>query len=200
MKVKLNKVRIAFAQQLTEAKPFEPGAAPAFGSTFLVPDNSALRKEIEKAMHTLGTEKWGAKGKGIVDNLLEVGDPKGCCYYPGKRKSYDGFEGNMALVAKRYEKDGMPVLLDADKSPLWDAAKGKAMPGKEGRIYSGCYVNATVDLWAQDNKYGKTIRCTLLGVQFADDGDSFGGTTKGSEDDFDDLGEGASSEDEDALA
>lgn len=200
MKVKLNKVRIAFAQQLTEAKPFEPGADPAFGSTFLIPEDSPLRKEIEKAMYALAAEKWNAKGKSIVDNILEVGDPKGGCYYPGRRKSYDGFEGNMALVAKRYEKDGMPVLLDADKSQLWDAAKGKAATGKEGRIYSGCYVNATVDLWAQDNKYGKTIRCTLLGVQFHSDGDSFGGTSRGSEDDFDDLGEGATADEEDALA
>lgn len=197
MKVKLNNVRIAFAQQLTEAKPFEPGADPAFGSTFLIPEQGhPMRKTVEDAMYALGTEKWGAKGKGIIDNLLEVGDPKGGCYYPGKRKSYDGFEGNMALVAKRYEKDGMPVLLDADKSPLWDASKGKAMPGKEGRIYSGCYVNATVDLWAQDNKYGKSVRCTLLGVQYCDEGDSFGGTTKGSEDDFDDLGDGSAAGDD----
>lgn len=197
MKVKLEIVRIAFAQQLTEAKPFEPGADAAFGSTFLIPEQGhPARKVVEDALYALGAEKWGAKGKGIIDNLLEVGDPKGGCYYPGKRKSYDGFEGNMALVAKRYEKDGMPVLLDADKSSLWDASKGKAMPGKEGRIYSGCYVNATVDLWAQDNKYGKTVRCTLLGVQYYKDGDSFGGTTKGSEDDFDDLGSGSDAGDD----
>lgn len=197
MKVKLNNVRIAFANGLTEASKSGEEAAPAYSCTFLIPEKGdPKRKQIEDAMYAVAAEKWQAKGKDVVDNVLEMGNPKEGCYYPGKRKDYDGFAGNMALAAKRYEKDGMPVLLDADKSPLWDAAKGKAMPGKEGRIYSGCYVNATVDLWPQDNKWGKSIRCTLLGVQFNGGGDSFGGTTKGSEDDFDDLGDGSNADDD----
>ena len=52
-------------------------------------------------------------------------------------------------------------------------------------------VNATVNVWAQDNKYGKRVNAQLLGVQFYADGDSFGGGAVGSVDDFDDLAEGA---------
>lgn len=197
MKAKLQNVRVAFAQSLTEAKPFEDGGEPRFGCTFLIPEKGhPARKTVEDTMYAVAAEKWGAKGKGIVDNLLETGNPKEVCYYPGKRKDYDGFEGNMALGAVRQKKDGMPLLLDADKSPLWDTAKDRAYPGKEGRIYSGCYVNATIDIWAQDNKYGKTLRCTVNGVQFAKDGDSFGGTSKGDADDFDDLGEGSGADDD----
>jgi hypothetical protein len=203
MKLKLNNVRIAFANGLTVAEKSGEDAAPAYSCTFLIPEQGdPKRKVIEDMCYAVAAahEKWGAKGKAIVDNMLEMGNPKEGCYYPGKRKDYDGFAGSMALAAKRYEKDGMPVLLDTDKSPLWDAAKGKPIAGKEGKIYSGCYVNATVDIWPQDNKWGKTIRCTLLGVQFAKSGDSFGGTTKGSEDDFEDLGVGAHADEEDALA
>lgn len=197
MKVKLKKVRVAFAQSLTEAKAFETGMEERYGCTFLVPETGhPSRQAIEDSMYAVATEKWGAKGKAIVDNLLETGNPKEVCYYPGKRKSYDGFEGNMALGAVRQKKDGMPLLLDSDKSPLIDVAKGTAYPGKEGRIYSGCYVNATVDIWAQDNKYGKTLRCTVNAVQFDSDGDSFGGTSKGDADDFEDLGDGSGAADD----
>jgi hypothetical protein len=58
-----------------------------------------------------------------------------------------------------------------------------------GVIYSGCFVNAQIDIWAQDNGFGKRINCTLAGVQFAADGDAFGGGRPASADDFDDLGD-----------
>jgi hypothetical protein len=45
-----------------------------------------------------------------------------------------------------------------------------------------------VELWAQDNQYGKRINASLGGVQFAKDGESFGGGGNVVEaDDFDDL-------------
>jgi len=69
--------------------------------------------------------------------------------------------------------------LNKDKSPVVEA---------DGVIYSGCYVNAIIDLWAQDNQFGKRINATLLGVQFAYDGDAFASGGSGvSVDDFDDL-------------
>lgn len=44
----------------------------------------------------------------------------------------------------------------------------------DGRPYSGCYVNAKVQIWAQKDKY-VGVRCTLVSVQFVKDGDAFGG-------------------------
>jgi len=87
----------------------------------------------------------------------------------------------MLLCAKRKESDGRPLVLNNDKSPLVK---------DDGRIYSGAYVNATVEVWAQAGQY-TGMRCTLLGVQFNRDGDSFGGAGKASDDDFEDLGTGA---------
>jgi hypothetical protein len=69
--------------------------------------------------------------------------------------------------------------LNKDKSPLTEA---------DGVVYSGCYVNGIIDLWAQNNNYGKRINATLLGVQFAGDGEAFSsGGSSASADDFDDI-------------
>ena len=71
-----------------------------------------------------------------------------------------------------------PLVVDADKSPL---------VAEDGKPYSGCYVNASVELWPQDNNYGKRVNATLMGVQFFRDGESFSGGGVASEDDFDDV-------------
>ena len=68
--------------------------------------------------------------------------------------------------------------MDVDKTPL---------VAENGKPYSGCFVNASLELWAQDNNYGKRVNATLMGVQFYKDGDSFSGGGVASEDDFDDL-------------
>jgi len=47
---------------------------------------------------------------------------------------------------------------------------------------------AIVDLWAQDNQYGKGIHAKLLGVQFMKDGDAFSAGAVIADDDFEDLG------------
>jgi hypothetical protein len=43
------------------------------------------------------------------------------------------------------------------------------------KMYGGCYVNAAVKPWLQDNKFGKGVRCDLVAVQFFADGPAFGG-------------------------
>ena len=66
-----------------------------------------------------------------------------------------------------------------DKTPLTE---------DDNVIYGGCYVNAIIELWAQDNNYGKRINANLLGVQFHKDGEPFGGGgVSVKADDFDDV-------------
>ena len=69
-------------------------------------------------------------------------------------------------------------MIDVNKSPLTE---------QHGKPYSGCYVNAFVEFWTQDNNYGKRVNATLLGVQFYRDGESFSGGGVADTDDFDDL-------------
>ena len=68
-----------------------------------------------------------------------------------------------------------PTVVDRDKTPLTE---------QDGRPYGGCFVNAIVELWAQDNQFGKRINATLAGVQFLKDGDAFGGSRPADPDEF----------------
>lgn len=177
MKVKLTNVRLAFPN-LFEAKTI-PGSdsGPKFSAVFLINPKSPHIKEIEAAIDQIGQDKWGAKWptiKKAMQSQLKI------CLHDGSEKAdVSGYEGNKFVNASNASR---PIVLDRDKSPLVVT---------DGKPYGGCYVNATVDLWAQDNTYGKRINASLMGVQFHADGDSFSGGAIGTADDFDEVTEGA---------
>ena len=98
---------------------------------------------------------------------LHDGDTKG---------DYEGYAGNYFISARNKTR---PTIFDRDgKTPLVQA---------DGKPYAGCYVNAAIELWCQDNNYGKRINASLRGVQFLKDGEAFAGGGVASEDDFEDL-------------
>jgi hypothetical protein len=68
-----------------------------------------------------------------------------------------------------------PMVLDRDRSPLTE---------NDNRVYAGCYVNAIIELWAQNNQWGKRINANLLGVQFFKDGEPFADGETANADDF----------------
>lgn len=182
MILKLKNVRLSFPD-LYVPKAFKDGE-PKFGATFLVPKTSALHKEIEKAILDAATVKFGAKAAKIIEGIRS--NPNKFCYQDGDTKEYDGYEGCMALRAKR---DSRPLIVDADKNPLTQA---------DGKPYAGCYVNATVEIFAYTNS-GNGISAQLRGVQFVKDGDSFGAGTPVSEDEFD-MADGSDGDNEGDLA
>jgi len=177
-KIQLKNVRLSFPD-LFEASEFE--GKRSFGATFLIKPGDANDKAIRAAINEVATEKFKDKAAAIVKAAMAGGNQK-CCYWDGNLKTYDGYADMMALTSKRGEDKGRPLVIDKNKAPLVSA---------DGKPYAGCYVNASVELWAQDNKYGKSVRCTLLGVQFAGDGDAFSAGSIADESDFEDLSEGA---------
>jgi hypothetical protein len=66
-----------------------------------------------------------------------------------------------------------PLVCDNVAAP--GTTTPKVLVATDGRVYSGCYVNATIELWPQDNKFGKRINASLMGVQFARDGQRLSG-------------------------
>lgn len=180
MKVKLHNVRLAFPC-LFEAKTVNGEGAPAYGASFLIePTDTVNINAINKAIDAVAAEKWGAKATAHL-TLMRKTD-KVALHDGDLKAQYAGFAG-MLYVSSR--SAARPLVLDKDKSPL---------NAQDGKPYGGCYVNATVELWAQDNKYGKRVNAQLLGVQFSADGDSFGGGAVGSANDFEDLAVGADQE------
>lgn len=180
MKITLPAVRGAFLNALFEAQTVGGEGEPAFGGTWLLDPKTHAKtiEELEAAFEAIAKEKWGAKAPAVLKELktkdrlaLHDGDTK---------SSYDGFEGQFFVTTRSKVR---PTVIDRDRTPLTAA---------DGKPYSGCYCNVIIELWAQDNQYGKRINAQLKGVQFVRDGDSFGGGgAPAAADDFADLGDGS---------
>ena len=179
MKIKLANVRLAFPA-LFEAKTVNGEGEPAFSASFLLPPDHPAIQILRDAFDGIGKDKWGAKWP-AVKKEIEAKDRT--ALHDGDTKAdYAGFEGNFFVSARNKTR---PLVIDRDKTPL---------VASDGKPYAGCYVNASIELWAQDNNYGKRINASLRGVQFFRDGDAFAGGGAASEDDFDDITEGVEEE------
>lgn len=178
MEVKLRNVRLSFPV-LWEAEAFQEGQKKRYSAAFLIQPGSESDKAVQAAIQSVATEAWKDKAKPMLESFR--GNRNKYCYTRGDLNNYDGYAGMLVLATHRYEDQGRVLVIDRNKSPL---------SAKDGKPYAGCYVNATVDVWAQTGQY-TGVRCTLLGVQFAGDGDAFAAGKPASLDDFDDLSEGA---------
>jgi hypothetical protein len=192
-KIMLNNVRCAFLV-LGEPEEFQPGdGKPRWSATALVPYNSETAARVVKTLEEVAKEKWEKKWQAYYEAIMA--DPKASCWTDGKRKpDYDGFAGHWALSSHRPRDKGRPLVMDTDKSPIYQQDNA-IYAGKGGRIYSGCFVNMQVEIWAQENSKGKGLRATLLGIQRFKDGDAFGGGAAPQADDFAEIADGADSDD-----
>lgn len=180
MKVKLTNVRLAFPE-LFEATQVNGQGDFKFRATFLIDKKRKdLIDAIEQAIKKVATDKWGAKAESVLKSIR--GNSMRFNFRDGDEKAeYDGYADHMYIGASNKAR---PLVIDRDRSPL---------TAQDGRPYSGCYVNATITLFAYDNQ-GKGISAFLGGVQFYRDGDAFAGGGVASEDDFDDLSVGEEEE------
>ena len=79
-----------------------------------------------------------------------------------------------------------PLMLKANKS---------ISAARDGDLYSGCYADVKLSLWAQDNQYGKRINAQCLVFQKRADGGAFAGGPPPSADGMDDLSDVGEAED-----
>jgi hypothetical protein len=154
MRIKLKNVRLSFPK-LFAAEAFKD-SEPKYSAQFLldkVKDKEQIA-ELRKAVLEVAGEKWT---KGI---------PKGVkyCIGDGDEKDYESHQGMIYVTASNHA-DKRPPVVDEELHPI---------VAEDNVIYGGCFVNAAIDFWAQDNQYGKRINANLLGVQFVGDGDPFG--------------------------
>ena len=162
-KIILKNVRISFAD-LFKKGSFN-GEETKYGATFL------LNKE-EHADSIAGIKaqiaelvKTNLKGAKLAADKL--------CLRDGDDVEYDGYAGCYSIKCSTKKR---PIVIDRDRSPLSE---------DDGKPYGGCYVNASIDLWVQNNAYGKRVNSTLLAVQFFKDGEPFSDGSTGDINDFD---------------
>ena len=173
MRILLKNVRLAFPN-LWKATAPKGGGEAAFSASLLMPKNHPQVAELKKAFTTMAKEKWASKGDAVLKSL-EAADK--LCLHDGDGKAdYEGFEDQLYVSSRSKIR---PSVFDGQRQELQEA---------DGKPYSGCYVNASIELWAQDNSYGKRINAQLRGVQFLRDGDAFaGGGHAADADEFDDI-------------
>lgn len=175
-KVIIRDARLAFPD-VFEAVQYQGQGPFQYRSTFLIPAGDKQKTDMDAVIEQVAKDKWGAKAEAILKQIFAAGNK--CCWVNGDSKAYNGYAGNWALTATRNQDDGRPLVVDRGKNPI---------AASDGKIYSGAYVNGIVEVWAQDNSFGKAIRATLSTVQWVKDGESFGGAAPASADGLDDLG------------
>lgn len=74
-----------------------------------------------------------------------------------------------------------PQVINKNRSPLTE---------EDDVVYGGCFVNALIRPWTQDNKFGKRINANLVAVQFVRDGERFGQARPDVNEHFDDESDG----------
>lgn len=170
-RVRLDNVRLCFPK-LFRAEAYKEGDKLRFSATFAIDDPETI-KEVDGVIKSIAAEAWGKKAGEILEEIKH--NRMKMCYAKSKREET---EGCMLLTAHRPEPHGQPKVVGRG-GPKDDITE------ESGRVYAGCYVNGSVDLYAQKGEnYG--IRCSLIGVQFVKDGPAFAGAPA-SADDFDDL-------------
>lgn len=174
--IRLTNVRLSFPS-LFEPKSFEEGKEPTYSASFIIPSDDPQVEKVMNGIKALVKETW--KGKVNLKML------KGYCLRDGEEKEHiDGYGPGVHFVTASSRK--RPTVVDRDRSFLDKQSE---------RPYAGCYVNASIRLWAQDHKtYGKRINATLRGVQFVKDGEAFGEAPLDPDEEFEDL-EGNGGED-----
>lgn len=159
--VKLKNVRLSY-EHIFRAASFngddgDDGGKPKFSASFIFdPETKEGKANLiacEDAIEEAKFKKWGNKQPKLRDDKIALRNDK-------DSEEYEGMYYVSASSTRR------PKVFDIDGStPLAES---------DGVIYSGCYVNAIVRFWAQDNKWGKRVNASLEGVQFLEDGEAFG--------------------------
>ena len=153
-KIKMQAVRICWPNLFSTAL-FGGEDTGKYDSTFILDkkDHAETIKEIEQAIALITKEKW--KGKSLSEDRI--------CLKDGDDTDREEYQNAYTIKAATKQK---PLVIDRDKRPLSE---------DDNVIYAGCYVNAIVTLWAQNNQFGKRINASLEGVQFVRDGEPLGG-------------------------
>lgn len=192
MKLVLKNVRLAFPE-LWEPKQFGATGEAACSGMFLMEPGSEQFKATVQAIQQVAQEKWKDKAGEMLKTLKAKGD---LCLHDGATKSeYTGFDGKFFVSARNKARPTVvakqrymskPVAIDAQGNTFIDGKRAD-VPFKVTVPYSGCRVNVSLDVWAQENQYGKRVNAKLLAVQFEADDEAFSGGEGFAESDFDET-------------
>ena len=175
--INLSNVRLSFPK-LIKPEPSSPTAKPTFGCDFILAPNDPQLAHFMEQVAACAFEKWKEKANFVLQMMQS--DRKLRCYGNGNEKvkvatlqPHEGYVG-MFYISASSSADRPPSIARPEDGVLIDNTNTMERTAAADKLYGGCYVNAIVGLWAQDNQHGKAVRCNLHGLQFLRNGDPLG--------------------------
>ena len=164
MKLVLNNVRLSYAN-VWEPKVMNDGEAPKYSSALIMDpktkDGKVNIAKLEKAVNWLmqeaKTTKFGGKIPAKWSNPLHEGD-----------EDKVGYAGMLYVNAKSSIK---PTIVDKGVNPILD----------QSEVYSGCYANVSISLYAFARQGNNGVGVGLGHIQKIADGESLGGMARAEE-------------------
>lgn len=195
IKLHLINTRVSFAKGLFTPSAAVEGGVKKFGADFILDEKSQVvrveadgkkvKTTLEAAELAVAKEAWKANGEKMLKSL----EPSKRAVRDGDAKvdkagnPRPGYEGHTYVTAKNETR---PTIVDRGR---------REIKAEDGTIYSGCRVTAIIELYANTTPNKKGVFASLLGVQFVEDDESFGGGRAASADEFEELSEGTDGED-----
>lgn len=172
--IMLTNARLSFPQ-LVEPRAFQEGQPKKYSADLILapdsPDWIKFQREIMAAVQA----KWADKAQGVLQ--MVSADRKLRCFGNGTekvdKKTFLPYEGYAGMVYVSANNGNMPQMVESSGKAV-DPTNTMAYQAIARKLYGGCYVNAAVKPWIQDNAFGRGIRCELVALQFAKDGEPFG--------------------------
>lgn len=194
--IKLKNIPIAFVDALVVAKAIGDGA-PRFGLKLIIEPGSAEEKLLDKTMLEVAKEKWKEDGEAVLNLLVEKN--KVCFvkkeYKDKKGVPYEGFKGRYYVSAG--DAKTPPTIVDRFGAEVLGPKAGygpEQVRNAQRLIHSGADVHVSLEIWAQDNDWGRRLNAKPRGVMWAGEGSNFGGGTAPADaSEFADLAEDAES-------
>jgi len=161
--IRLNRVRLDLPH-LFEPNPHNDDKK--YTARFIISKDHKQMDELHELIDECAAEKWPKK---------KPKDLKICIYDGEEKEDYDGYDDTVVYINASTKK--RPTLIDGERARLEE---------DDEKLYAGAWVTVKLNLWAQDNSFGRRINAGLQGVQFYGHGESLaGGGSVASIDDFD---------------
>lgn len=170
-KLMLKDVRIQYPV-LFEPRENKLSGKREYSARLIMPEGHAGIEAIKAAMNELFKDKFGANADKKLKKALGNDNTKFL--------RFDDDRGWYYINVKRRDTDGAPTVVDRARKRLEMAS---------GLPRGGDFVNALVEVWVYDNQSTGTS-ATLLGVQYAKEGEPLSAVATAKTDDFEDLGAG----------
>lgn len=164
MSVKLHNVRIAYTR-LFEPKLNQSKTAEEYSACLILDPDEPTTQNLIDEVRAVAEEKWGPKASALLDkgklrSPIHDGDED--------REDDPAFEGRLYCNAKSRRQPG---IVDRKVQPIID----------QDEIWSGCYCNVTVSVYAYDKPENKGVGIGLNNLQLIATGERLSGAPSAEE-------------------